>query len=381
MQRSNDSTYEFRQDSNFWYLTGLDTPNCVLVLEANDEYVIVPEYTASQAAFNCRPLAADLSDRSGIHRDNFLTPAEGRARLRRLLRATKQASICTAPRAFDTWHGLYTNPARQRLQTYLRRTQPGLTLHDLRPALATMRCTKQPEELAAIERAVTSTCESIDEIRRSATLRTYTYGYEIELALAAGFRRRGARGHAWTPIVAGGVAATTVHNEAKDVPLMADELLVVDVGAEVEAYTADITRTLAQRPLTARQQAVHTAVLEVQQAALDLLVPGQDYRRYEQAVTKYMGRQLRQLGLITSASDIEQIRRYYPHASSHFMGLDVHDVGDYRQPLGPNMVLTCEPGIYIREEAIGVRIEDDVVLTSTGHTVLSAACHPMPYTP
>jgi Xaa-Pro aminopeptidase len=118
---------------------------------------------------------------------------------------------------------------------------------------------------------------------------------------------------------------------------------------------------------------VFKAVAAAQDYALSLLKPGLVAREYETAVETFVGKELISLGVIAEAKR-ENIRRYFPHATSHFLGLDVHDVGDYRKPLEPGMVLTCEPGIYIPEEQIGVRIEDDILITETGHTVLSSAC-------
>jgi Xaa-Pro aminopeptidase len=120
-----------------------------------------------------------------------------------------------------------------------------------------------------------------------------------------------------------------------------------------------------------RQQAVHAAVCDVQDYALQLLKPGVLLGEYEKSVATYMGEKLRELGLIRMISD-ETVRQFYPHATSHFLGLDVHDTGPYQQPLVPGMVVTCEPGIYIPDESIGVRIEDDILITEDGYTNLSA---------
>jgi Xaa-Pro aminopeptidase len=145
------------------------------------------------------------------------------------------------------------------------------------------------------------------------------------------------------------------------------------VGAEVSHYAADITRTVCKGKPTQRQRDVYQAVLESQQYALDLLKPGIKLRSYEKKVATFVGRQLKQLGLITTL-DSDSIRKYFPHATSHFVGLNVHDVGDYEQPLRSGVVLTCEPGIYIPEEGIGVRLEDDLLVTAAGKEVLSTAC-------
>src|SRR5207249_1904686 len=144
----------------------------------------------------------------------------------------------------------------------------------------------------------------------------------------------------------------------------------VDIGAEVEHYASDITRTHSIGTPSRRQRAVHEAVLEVQKYGFSLLRPGVLMREYEESIEHFMGEKLRELGLIKTITH-ENVRTFYPHATSHFLGLNVHDIGDYDRPLEPGVVLTVEPGIYIAEEGIGIRIEDDVLITETGIKVLS----------
>jgi Xaa-Pro aminopeptidase len=180
-------------------------------------------------------------------------------------------------------------------------------------------------------------------------------------------------GHAFAPIIAGGPRACTLHYERNDAALSADELLLCDVGAEYSHYAADITRTfsLADAP-TRRQETVHAAVLDVHAFAVSLLKPGVMPKAYEQQVREFMGEKLRELGLIKTI-ERDTVREFYPHATSHFLGLNAHDVGQYDLPLEPGIVLTVEPGIYIHEETIGVRIEDDVLITEDGNRILSDA--------
>ncbi|HET8709663.1 MAG TPA: M24 family metallopeptidase, partial [Candidatus Saccharimonadales bacterium] len=198
----------------------------------------------------------------------------------------------------------------------------------------------------------------------------YSYEYEVEAELSRGFRAGGGSGHSFEPIVAGGANAVTLHNVANNSPLSADELLLCDVGAEYNHYAADITRTVALSNPTRRQEAVYEAVLNVQEYAKSLLKPGVLLHDYEKQIEQYMGEKLRELGLIKSISS-ETVRAFYPHATSHFMGLNVHDVGDYDRPLEPGVVLTVEPGIYIEKEGIGIRIEDDALVTDNGIEILS----------
>lgn len=379
MQRNGDTAFPFRQDSNFWYLTGLTIPNAILVIEEHEDYLLIPELDRAQEAFNGAFDRAALQHRSGIQ--TIESHAAGYARLRQHIRQHPKAAVatCFASPVFSAWHGMYTNPARRQLIAKLKRMQPGLKLVDIRPILLAMRVIKQSAERDAIQQAVDITCSAIDKVRGSETLRSFAYEYDVELALTAHFKHSGSKGHAWTPVIANGKNAATIHAETLTGKMIPQAFTVLDVGAEVALYTADISRTVCAVQPNPRQAAVFSAVQTVQDYALSLLKPGVQIHSYEKQVEQAMGRQLKQLKLITSESDTDQIRRYYPHAASHFLGLDVHDVGDYRAPLQPGMVLTCEPGIYIPEESIGVRLEDDVIIEENGNTVMSATCSRSPF--
>jgi Xaa-Pro aminopeptidase len=265
---------------------------------------------------------------------------------------------------------MWTNPARAATVEQLKTHNEALELLDIGPHLARLRMIKQPGEIAAIQAAIDVTVTAIKQATTSSKLKGYTHEYELEAELTRSYRRLGSGGHAFEPIVAGGERACTLHNVANAGQLSADELVIIDTGAEVEHYAADITRTINLSPPSRRQQAVHAAVLEVQQFALGLIKPGVMMQDYEQQIEHFMGEKLRELNLIKTITH-EEVRRFYPHSTSHFLGLNVHDIGDYERPLEPGVVMTVEPGIYIPSEAIGVRIEDDILITPNGPKVLS----------
>jgi Xaa-Pro aminopeptidase len=369
MQRGGDNAFQFAQDANFWYLTGLDEPDLVLVMDRDREYLIVPERSVSRQAFDGALDPAEFRKISGI--SLILEGAEGWDELNKRLKKVKHVATVAAPPAYVDQLGLFTNPARATLIERLKNTNPDLDLLDITPHLVRMRTIKQPEELAAIQTAIDVTLASLKTLTRPASLARYKHEYELEAELGREFRRRGAAGHSFAPIVAAGQRACTLHNVANNGDLSRGELLVLDVGAEVEHYAADITRTVALGMASKRQKQVHEAVLAVQEFALSQLRPGVMLRDYELAVEHFMGEKLRELGLIRSISH-KAVRRFYPHATSHFLGLNVHDVGEYDRPLEAGMVLTVEPGIYIPKEGIGVRIEDDVLITAKGVKNLSA---------
>ncbi|HTB49222.1 MAG TPA: aminopeptidase P N-terminal domain-containing protein [Verrucomicrobiae bacterium] len=368
LQRGADSAFGFAQDANFWYLTGIDEPDIVLVMDRDKEYLIVPGRNAIRQAFDGVVATEPLIQRSGIQ--TVYDEEAGWEQLLGRLKKVKHAATLALPLAYVEHYGLYTNPARAMLVQRLKSAKPDLELLDLSLHLSRLRMIKQSPELAAIQKAIDITVAAMKESFRPAKMRGYAFEYQLEAELSRGFRRRGASGHAFEPVVASGARACVLHNVANDGALAADELIVVDVGAEIEHYAADITRTASLGQLSRRQESVHAAVLEVQRFAFGLLRPGVLMKDYEQQVEHFMGEKLRELGLIKTISH-ENVRQFFPHATSHFLGLNVHDIGDYERPLEAGVVLTVEPGIYIPDEGIGVRIEDDVLITPRGIKILS----------
>lgn len=371
LQRGGDETFDFHQDRSFWYLTGIDEPDIVLVMDKDKEYLIVPERELVREQFDGAINTDELARHSGIR--EILPSKEGWRRLEgRIKRVRHVATLAANPAYFDVF-GMYSNPARAALIARLKEMHSEVELLDLRPHLARMRSVKQDVELEAIQRAVDITIETLKEIHRPRQFSKYAVEYEIEADLSRGFRRRGATGHAFTPIVAGGPRACMLHYQANNSPLASDELVILDVGAQYDHYAADIARTWAigAQP-SRRQQQVYEAVAEAADHAFSLLKPGVLLKDYEKKMEQFVGEKLRELGLIKTI-DRDSVRFFFPHATSHFLGLDTHDGGDYQMPLEPGAVLAVEPGIYIPEEGIGVRIEDDVVITNDGMRNLSAA--------
>jgi len=366
LQRNSDVTFPFRQDSSFWYLTGIDEPDLILVMDKDKEYLIMPHRTDMQAVFDGAIESDQLTACSGIQ--TVFDHKTGWKQLDTRLKRVKHIATLAAAPPYITKHGFYVNPARANLIKRLKELVPNAELLDLRPHVTRLRMVKQTPELDAIKQAIAITTTTLKEV--TAKLSQYQYEYEVEAAITAGFRRRGAD-HAYQPIVASGANACTLHYVANNSALDAKKSLLIDVGAEVDHYAADITRSYALSKPNKRLQSVFNAVLEVQAFASSSLKPGILMKDYEHAVEQFMGEKLRALGLIKTI-EREAVKRYYPHATSHFLGLDVHDVADYDRPLEANMVLTVEPGIYIAQEGIGVRIEDNVMISQKGIKVLSS---------
>jgi Xaa-Pro aminopeptidase len=371
LQRGGDSSYAFTQDANFWYLTGIDEPDITLVMDGDDEFLIVPVREQNRETFDGAVDTAKLTRQSGITK--IVDETAGWKHLDQLLTRSGKVCLPAAAPAYLEHYGMYTNPARSRVAERLQHHIANLQIMDIRAELARLRMIKQPAELAALQKAIDITGQTLNDVLKAPNLKAYEHEYQLEADIARGFRFQGGRGHSFEPIVAGGKNACTLHNVANQSSLTKGDLIVVDVGAEYDHYAADITRTVCMGKPTPRQRNVYDAVSAVQEYALSLLQPGTNLRQYEDKVARRMGHELKALGLIKTAKKAD-IRKYFPHATSHFLGLNVHDVGDYTQALQPGVVLTCEPGIYIPEEGIGVRLEDDILITKEGHKVLSAAC-------
>lgn len=370
MQRGGDEPTPFHQDSNFWYLTGLNGADLTLVMHGDKTYVIVPGMSDVREMFDGAHDVGMYAAVSGI--TEFVPEREGWRRLRAGAQATKVVTTLFSPPEHLPYYGIYTLPYRRRLIAKLKRMSPGIKLQDARTTLATMRSLKQPEEVQAIRRAVDITTETLQEVA-ARTLGGAKWEYELEAALSFGFRSRGADGHAFSPVVGAGKHSTTLHHMENNGLVSPNDLIVMDVGAEVEHYAADVTRTVSQTPITGRKAEVWRAVAAAQDYAYSLIKPGVMPLDYEKAVETFIGERLLELGTIQEATR-ENIRRHFPHMTSHFLGLDTHDVGDYRAPWQAGMTLAVEPGIYLPEENIGVRIEDNVLITETGCEILSRAC-------
>ena len=370
VQRGADLPFPFCQDASFWYFTGCDDPDVIVVLDRDKEYFIVPERDAVRVVFDGAVDDAGLKQVSGI--ETVYSEKQGWKKLEaRLEKSRHVATLPAAPNYIDHL-GMYANPARRRLIDRIKVINSTIELLDLSEHVMRLRMVKQPAEVMAIEQAADVTIKGFKQTLQPSKLKSYRYEYEVEAELSRAFRRLGSRAHAFTPVIAGGINACTMHNEENASPLVAGQFLLFDIGAEVDHYAADVARTVALGTISPRQRAVHEAVQDALAYAVSLLKPGTLLKVYEKQVEVFIGEKLRELGLIKTITS-EAVRGFYPHAASHFLGLNPHDIGLYDQPLEPGMVLAVEPGIYIPAESIGVRIEDDVLITADGNRVLTTA--------
>jgi len=364
LQRSGDNPYRFRQDSNFWYLTGINDPDFVLVMDKDKEYLIAPQQSDYQHAFDGTLNFQAVMAASGI--SDVLDYKAGWKQLAARIKKSKHVATFAASPAYIADYGMYTNPARARLIKKIKNENDSVELLDLRQHMVRLRMVKQAPEMLAINHAVDLTIQAFSKVKRN--LQKYQYEYQIDAEFTNHFTKNGF-GNAYYPIVASGENACILHYQDNTSLLSDKDLVLMDVGAEVFGYSADISRTYALGELTKRQQQIWQAVMDVRSFALNGLKPGVTILQNEKLVQAYMGEKLRELGVIKTI-DKENVRQFFPHATSHFMGLDTHDAADYHRPLEEGMVLTVEPGIYIKSESIGIRIEDDIVITADGHDVI-----------
>jgi len=385
--RNRDAHYPYRFDSYFYYLTGFREPEAVLVIVAGAKPSSLlfcrdkdPEREIWDG-FRHGPEAA----RAAFGFDEAHSITELDRRMPDLL-ADRGTIYCRLGEdaSWDARIAGWVNQVRGRARSGV--AAPG-EWKDAHALLDEMRLVKGPEELAVMRRAAAITTDAHRRAMRAA--QPGRAEHEIEAELVHEFRRQGAQAPAYTPIVAGGSRACVLHYVQNDAVLADGDLLLIDAGCELDGYAADVTRTF---PVNGRfsgpQREIYDLVLAAQAAAIAQVRPGNAWDAPHRAAVATLAQGMLDLkllaGSLAEAIETEAYRRFYMHRTGHWLGLDVHDAGEYKRggewrALVPGMVLTVEPGCYIRAgdgvparyAGIGVRIEDDVVVTTTGAEVLT----------
>lgn len=366
-QRRDDMSFKFEQESNFWYLTGIEYADWRLIIDGirHKTWLIAPTVDAVHQVFDGSLDATTAKKLSGV--DEVIDTVTSERLLTDL--AKKHSLVYTLGESpYAKYYDFTLNPAQRKLREELDRVFA--STRDCSKELVSLRAIKQPEEIAAIKRAVKLTCNTFDAVKSD--LQTFKTEYEIEAEYTYRFRRAGADGHAYDPIVAAGVNACTLHYVANQDKLRKSSMVLIDIGARVGGYAADITRTYAYGATSRRAQQVHAAVVAAQRDIINQLGPDMPVEEYQRFVDQRMLGALVDLGLAESKSDIDALRTYMPHSIGHGLGADVHDQLGRPRIFQPGMVMTVEPGIYIPDEKIGVRIEDDILITTSGRENLSA---------
>lgn len=382
--RSNDVDFEYHQDPNFYYLTGLREPNAVLIVYkdqqnfGNDfstkEILFLQKRDPKNEQWTGKRLGVDgalnyLKIETAIESQNFASFEGEFASFDKILVFQIPEDIKTSKDKDD----IYTLIKNFNLKT--ASVSDKIEKVMLGSILAELRQIKSKEEIILLRKAIDITCEAQIELMKS--LKPGMKEYESEAIVEYFFKKNGAEHPGFPSILGSGENSCVLHYTTNRKILGENDLLVSDIGAEYHGYTADVTRTLpAKGTFSIEQKIIYNIVLEAQQAGIDACIKGNKFWDPHQAATEVISTHLLKLGIIDKKINV---RKYFMHGTSHYLGLDVHDAGLYG-PLTPGNVITVEPGIYIPEGSdcdpkwwnIGVRIEDDILITDGEPEVLSA---------
>ena len=374
MPRNGDLHFSYRQQSDLFYLTGITQEETSLLLLPDGTeilFIIKPEKLLE--TWEGRKLTEEeASQISGIKTVKYCCDFEHELKT--------LAAKATFLYLNKNENARYHSVVETKDDRFIRKMNEWFPLHKmerLAPLLSSLRLIKEPEEIALITKACSITCDGFSRILK--TIKPGMKEYELEAELAYEFIRHGASGHAFETIVASGENACYLHYNKNNQSLVDGSLVLIDFGAEYAQYASDCSRTIpVNGHFSERQLQVYNACLEVFMFTKTIVRPGVSIVEYQKEVCAKMESELIKLGLFTEA-DVKQqnpkeplYRNYFMHGVSHFMGLDTHDVGDKDTILQPGMVLTCEPGIYILDEKIGIRIENDLLVTESGNRDLMA---------
>lgn len=373
MPRNGDQNFPFRQNSDLFYLCGIDQEKTILILYPDcpipkyRELLLCIETNETIAVWYGHKYTKDEATKtSGIKTVVWLSQLET---------ILHELMINCSSVYLDLNENLRFStevPYRElRFNKWLQEKYPNHTYERATPIVTSLRVQKSPIEIELMKKAIDITDKAFKRLLHY--VKPGVMEYEIEAEIDHEFIRNRAGGHSYYPIIASGKSACVLHYIENNRPCKDGDLLLLDFGAEYANYCSDLSRTIpVNGKYTKRQKDVYNATLRVLKQAKSLLVVGTTIDKYHAEVCKIMEQELIGLGLFT-ASDVKKqdpdnplFFKYYMHGTSHFMGMDVHDVGTKQMKLLPGMVFSCEPGIYIPEESIGIRIENDILVTEKG---------------
>jgi len=380
MPTSADGIRSFVQNTDLFYLCGIDQEETILLLcpqaeeQKHREILFLKETNPEIITWEGRKLTkAEATALSGVQTVYWL--AEFERVFRPLVFAADRIYLNTNE------HLRADVTVQTRDQRFLEWCRAAFPLHRYRrlaPIMQDLRVVKAPGEVELIRQA----CQISEKAFRRllAFIRPGVWEYEIEAEMLHEFLKNRARRPAFAPIVASGADSCVLHYTQNDKQCRDGDLVLMDFGAEYANYASDLARTVpVNGRFTPRQRAVYDAVLRIQRAAIDRLRPGNTLEAYQREVGEVAEKEMIGLGLLDAQAvaaqpaDAPLYKTYFMHGTSHHMGLDVHDVGNRLRKFEAGMVLTCEPGIYIREEGLGVRIENDILITTDEPVDLTAS--------
>jgi Xaa-Pro aminopeptidase len=370
MPRSGDTFFPFRQNSDMFYLTGIDQEGCALLMFPDHpnpgyrELLFIPETSKYIEIWEGPKLSQEqASSISGIQ--NIFWKNEFDKIIKKLI--SKTQTIYT----WKNTNSRFSSEIQDKnhlFTSYLKKEFPGYKYEELGHILSYLRLIKEPEEIEQIKKGCAITKSAFLNILPK--VRPGIPEYAIEAEITHEFAKNGTK-HAYEPIIASGSNACILHYIKNNKIMEPGELVLMDFGSEYANYASDCSRTIpVNGAYTARQKTLYNITLEIFYKAKELLKPGISINIFHKSIVKLWQEAHIKLGLYTKKAvekDSSLTKKYFPHGTSHYMGLDVHEEGNRDIPLVPGMVLTCEPGIYLPEEQTGIRLENDIQITESGN--------------
>ncbi|WP_186579671.1 aminopeptidase P family protein [Aquibacillus kalidii] len=367
-QSSADQLHPFVPNRNFYYLTGIDEPKIILVFTKYNgkvtEHLFVEKPDPVMAKWIGESMSKEqATSASGIETIHYLDELTSFIQMQLLNRSYQHVYFDLEKRAWDAPERPAASFARELTKRF-----PSLQIHNAYHTICDLRLIKTQEEVDEIKEAGRITSEGIKHLMRHA--KPGMKEYELEAYFDFVLKSNGVKHHAFHTITASGKNATVLHYEDNDDVVNDGELVLLDLGAQWNYYSGDISFTFpVNGKFTERQKTIYNIVLSALHKVSDMVKPGVPYRQLQEETRKFLADECIKIGLIEEA---EEISKYYFHGVSHSLGLDTHDVGAiWDRDLEHGMVITIEPGLYIPEEGIGVRIEDDVLVTESGNENLT----------
>ena len=373
MPTNADGTMLFRQNNDLFHLSGVDQEESILLIfpnakeHENKEILFLKETNKYIAVWEGEKLDKKKAfDISGIKTVYWLDEFESVLKL-----LITDADYVYLNSNEHLRAKIEVETRDMRFGKWIREVYPNQNYELSAPIMHKIRALKDELEIALIQKACNLTESAFRKILK--TIKPGVMEYEIEGDIIHEFIKNRSRGFAYTPIIASGSSACVLHYIDNNKECKAGEVILMDFGAEYANYASDMTRCVpVSGTFTSRQKDVYNAVLRVMKAAVKMLRPGTLLKQYHSKVGKLMEKELIGLGLIsqedvdTQTDDAPAYKKYFMHGTSHYLGLDVHDVGSWEIPMEAGMVFTCEPGIYIPEENLGIRLENDILITDFG---------------
>ncbi|MFJ8354475.1 aminopeptidase P family protein [Bacillus paramycoides] len=365
---SADAHYKFVPNRNFYYLTGINEPNVIFMLKkfgnSVEETLFIEKSDPVLEKWVGKTVSKEEAEKlSGIKKVVYIESFEKTMSNTLFTENVKHVNLDLELRE---WKGTETKTLA--FAKHVREQYPHITIGNVYPNICELRVFKTEEEIEIIKEAITVTKEGIYNVLKHA--KADMMEYELEAHFDFTLKSSGIKHHAFNTILASGKNATVLHYEDNDAKVGQSDLVLLDLGAQKDYYNADISYTFpATGTFSSRQKQIYNIVLKALKETTELIKPGLKFAALNEHTKKVLAEECKAIGLI---QEDEELSKYYYHGVSHFLGLDTHDVGTYKdRVLEEGMVITIEPGLYIEEESIGIRIEDDILVTKDGYENLS----------